>query len=203
MEFRFKSIKTVIYRVLRDFGIGDKEIAWQDYCEWGIEALQLIDAYTQYIERYEFPITIENNMAKLPDDFYSAMANPGLAYKIQDDSIVTEKKNGEIKLNYLALPFDEEGFLLIPDNISYDEAIKWRIGMMLSIRGELNNPVLNLQYCEAKWNFYCRQARSKSNMLDAESLERFAQNRLRFKLDTNQYATGFHRVVNKLNRKYK
>lgn len=201
MEFKLKSIKTIIYKTIRDLGIGDKEVAWQDFIEFGIEALQLIDGYTQYIQRLGYDIEVENHMAKLPGDYYSPLANPHLQYKIQGDSIITAcTKNGKIKLNYLAFPFDEEGFLLIPDNVSYDEAIKWRIAMMLSIRGELNNPNLNLRYCEDKWHWYCRQARAVSNMLDADATERFAQNRLRFKPDFNQYSVNFWRENNAVDR---
>jgi hypothetical protein len=200
MEFKLKSVKTIIYKTIRDLGLGDKEIAWQDYIEWAIEALQLIDAYTQYIEKHKVELKVENNFALLPSDFYTALSNPGLAYKIQGNSLLTDTPNGTIKFNYLAFPLDDEGFLLVPDHISYDEAIKWRIATMLSIRGELLNPNIDLKYCENKWNFYCTQAKGVSNSLNADAIERFAKNRLRLKPDHNQYKTNFYRVENPINR---
>lgn len=203
MNFKLKSVKSIIYKTVRDLGIGDKEIAWQDMIEWSAEALQQIDGYTQYIERLGVEIEIEDNMAKLPLDFYSAISNPHLVYKIQGDTIVTEKANGTICFNYLAFPLDEEGFMMVPDNIGYDEALMWKIATKLAMRGELHNPILDLRYCEAKWNFYCKQARSMSNMLSADDTERFAQNRLRFKPDHRQYNVNFWRVQNPVDRRKK
>jgi len=200
MNLKLKSVKSIIYKTVRDLGLGDRDIAWQDYIEWTAEALQLIDGYTQYIQKLGYELEVENHIAKLPMDFYSPIANQGLEYKIQGDCILTTKKNGTICFNYLAFPLDDEGFLMIPDNVSYDEALKWRIAMMLAIRGELTSTVINLQYCENKWVFYCRQARAVSNMLDADAVERFAQNRLRFKPDVNQYAVNFWRENNHIDR---
>jgi hypothetical protein len=201
MNFRLKSVKSIIYKTVRDLGIGDREIPWQDFIEYCAEALQQIDGYTQYIERLGVEIEIEDNIAKLPLDFYSAIANPHLVYKIQGDSIVTEKANGVICFNYLAFPLDEEGFPLVPDNVAYDEALMWKIATKLAMRGDLVSTAMDLRYCEAKWNFYCKQARSVSNMLSADDTERFAQNRLRFKPDSRQYNVEFWRVKNPIDRK--
>ena len=180
MEFKLVSVREVIYKVIRDLGLGDKEIAWQDFIEWGMEALQQIDAYTQYEEVIDYKIEVENHIAKLPMDFYSAMANPRLCYKIQNDCIITEKKNGTICFNYLAFVLDDEGFLMIPDNISYKEAILWKIAYKLSMRNELPNTNYTPAYCSKQWDFYCTQARSKGNSLSSDAIERFAKNRLNF-----------------------
>jgi hypothetical protein len=192
MEFKLTSSKEVIYKVVRDLGLGDKEIPWQDYLEYMSEALQQIDAYTQYEEVIGFELDIENHIAKLPCNFYSAIANPNLAYKIQGDCIITEKKNGKICFNYLAFIEDEEGFLMIPDNISYREAILWKIAYKESMRGNLPNTNFTPQYCQAKWNFYCTQARSKGNSLGADAIERFSKNRLSFgRMNNYNYQNKF------------
>jgi len=72
---------------------------------------------------------------------------------------------------------------------------------MLAIRGELVSTSIDLRYCESKWNFYCKQARAVSNMLDADATERFAKNRLRFKPDSGQYDVNFWRIQNPINRR--
>lgn len=199
MNFKLISCKEVIYKVVRDLGLGDKEIPWQDIIEWSCESLQQIDAYTQYEEKIGVEIEIENHMATLPMNFYAPMDNAGLVYKIQGDAILTEKKNGKIKFNYLAFILDDEGFLMIPDNISYREAILWKIAYKLAMRGELSGTYGDVAYCERKWNFYCTQARSKGNGLGIDAIEKFAKNRLRLVNDYTQYHQSFNRVQNPYN----
>lgn len=191
MEFKLTSVRKVVYTIIRDLGLGDKEIAWQDIVEYCMEALQQIDSYTQYKEVIGEPIEVENHMAKLPEDFYTAMSNPNLEYKIQGDSIVVSKKNGIIKLNYLAFILDEEGFLMIPDDISYSEALLWKVATKLCRRGELSGIYSDIKYCEAKWNFYCTQARAKGNSLGADGIERFARQRMSLGRNTNAYPNEF------------
>lgn len=201
MEFKLVSLKTIIYKAVRDLGLGDREIPWQDMLEWGIEALQQIDAFTQYIEVRGFEVEIDDYIGKLPENFYTFTENPGLVYRQQGDSIVVNTRKGKVAINYLAFPYDEEGIVMIPDNISFAEALMWKIANKLAIRGQLPNKELSIQYTQQMWNRYCGQARSKANSMSIDQLERFAKNRLTFKPDVMQYDKNFRVVGNPFNNK--
>jgi hypothetical protein len=192
MEFRLKEVESIISKIVRDLGIGDKEIPYQDYIEWIYEGLQMIGAYSQYKEKIG-KIKIEGYQGKLPSDYFSMMANPGLKYKLSHDTIYVEAKEGEVSINYLALPVDERGYPLIPDNISYDEALKWKVAYMLAIRGDLPKH-LTLEFTQAQWFKYVRQARAVANAFTPDQVERLRDTRMKLVPDMHQYDVGFHRV---------
>lgn len=99
-------------------------------------------------------------------------------YNIVLDNIITTYKTGTIKLQYLAMPVDEEGFPVIPDNDSYNEAFFWKVARQLSIRGQLKNKELTYQRCDYEWQWYCGQARSEGNALTHAQREKFAMENL-------------------------
>lgn len=196
MELRNISIKSIIQEAVRDLGVGDREIPFLDYIEWVAWGLQQIGAYSQYKEVYNHEIEIEDYQGKLPMDFYKVLSNPNLTYKITGDSISTTCKNDTIKFNYLAFQTDEEGFPMIPDHASYKEALVWLIAYRLSVRDELPNKKLNIDYCKRQWNYYCGQARAKGNELDEDAKARFARMHLGIKTSFNQYNLNFKDVDN-------
>lgn len=48
-------------------------------------------------------------------------------YKIQGNYIHTSFETGFIKIHYLSLPVDKEGYPLVPDNENFKQAIEWYI----------------------------------------------------------------------------
>jgi len=84
-------------------------------------------------------------------------------YNIVLDNIISTVKDGNLKIQYLAMPTDEEGFPLIPDNESYKEAFFWKVARQIAIRGKLPNERLTVDYCDQQWNWYCGQARAEAN----------------------------------------
>lgn len=102
-------------------------------------------------------------------------------YNIVLDNILTSYKEGKLKIQYLALPTDEEGFPLIPDNESYKEAFFWKIARQLAIRGQLPNKELKVDYCDYQWGWYCGQARAEANALTHAQMDWVA-------LDNQTYA---------------
>jgi len=92
-------------------------------------------------------------------------------YNIVLDNISTSYKDGTLKIQYLAMPTDEEGFPLIPDNESYKEAFFWYVANRLAIRGQLKNKDLSIGYCDAQWQWYCGQARAEANAFTHSQLD--------------------------------
>jgi hypothetical protein len=87
-------------------------------------------------------------------------------YVIKGGYIKTNIENGFIMLAYQAIPTDDEGYPMIPDNVSFIEAIYWYITMKLLYPQWASGQVRDAVYADAKrsWNFYCKQAYGNSMM---------------------------------------
>ena len=103
-------------------------------------------------------------------------------YFIKPGWIVTNKKEGYIKLAYKAIATDERGYPLIPDTSSYMEAVYWYVTMKLMyskyVKGTLGGsskyaPKYASQiYNDARssWNFYRNQAYAEAMMPTADDM---------------------------------
>lgn len=101
-------------------------------------------------------------------------------YNIVLDNIITNYKTGTLTLQYLAMPIDEEGFPVIPDNDSYKEAFFWKVARQLSIRGQLKNKELTYERCDREWQWYCGQARSEGNAFTHAQIDKLSLDHLTF-----------------------
>lgn len=106
------------------------------------------------------PINRDNSMLGLDSDDYK-WQGWGDYYMIDWPYIKTSFETGELKLFYKEFRFDEEGFILIPDNIDYREYIEWYIIYNLLLDGEtLKNKEIGLNYAESKFESSRRSAKS-------------------------------------------
>ena len=89
-------------------------------------------------------------------------------YNIDHPYIKTSFKEGNICMSYLKQPTDDRGWPMIPDKVSYIEAIKRYIVYKLKysefLTGKLPGNIF--AKLEDDWHWYCRQARNKMNMPD-------------------------------------
>lgn len=95
-------------------------------------------------------------------------------YNIIMDNIITSYKTGTLRLKYLAMPIDEEGFPMIPDNEAYKEAFFWKVARQLAIRDQLLNKQLTFDYCNRQWQWYCGQARAEAHVMTLAEKNMFA-----------------------------
>lgn len=192
------SIDYVIRKVSRDLGLGDRDIPWEDMIEWIGHGLQHIGAHAQF-EKKCVMLTVENYRAVLPDDFYRVNQDEFFTHhKILHDCIVfLDETIEEIELKYLALPIDERGFPLVPDNPSYMDALFWKCASQLAMRGELRNKELTFMMCDQKWKYYCGQARAEVTMVDLIELSQLSNQRLKLLPDYNQYFRNFSTLGHK------
>lgn len=209
MITKFIPINVVISKIVTDLGLGEKEIAYQNFVEWIVSGLKYIGVDYQYITK-EVELKVENYQVTLPCDFslFSRVLflenknttmmnrNPDLQqeeffnqdnriskldYKIENNRIITSFPKGSITLQYKAIPSDEEGLPLIPDLIEYETALFWRVVYQLNIYGyQFKNPALmDILFVQQQWRDYCAQARGAGNMPDLPTLERMKNNWLR------------------------
>lgn len=103
----------------------------------------------------------------------SKQKNDIIQYDLKPGYIITNVKEGYIKLSYFAEYTDDEGMPLIPDLASYSEAIYWYIAMKLLYIEYFTGRKPQHLYYDAKrsWNFYRQQAYAESLMPDSNEIE--------------------------------
>lgn len=92
------------------------------------------------------------------DSFHMSNTKPkhgGLTYKIQGNCIFTSIKDGEVEMAYKAMPLDDEGYPLIPDNSSYSRALELYIKLqwftVLFDTGKISAQVLSNTQQQYAW----------------------------------------------------
>lgn len=111
------------------------------------------------------------------DSFHMSNNKPELSdltYKIQGNCIFTAPlEQGQIEIAYQAMPMDEEGYPLIPDNSSYSRALEAYIKRewftILFDQGKLNGQVL--ARADQEYSFYVGQAQSEIIMPTIDQME--------------------------------
>jgi len=116
-----------------------------------------------------------------------------VTYVIANGYIKTNIETGYIMLSYLAIPTDCEGYPMIPDEISFKEAIYWYINMKLMYPQWCAGQVRDAVYYDARreWNYYCKQAYGDALMPDIDKLESIKNAWVRLVPEINEHNSGF------------
>jgi hypothetical protein len=117
--------------------------------------------------------TLLSNMIKRNTGNNTKVDNSNLVYSIKPGYINTNVSSGYLKLSYDRQITDENGFLMIPDKLSYIEAVYWYIVMKLSYPEWRSGKIRTDIYIDAKtsWAFYCKQAYAESMMPNQDEME--------------------------------
>lgn len=93
-------------------------------------------------------------------------------YDIKPGYLFSNMRDGFVKLSYFAIYTDEDGMPLIPDMISYSEAIYWYVTMKLMYPQYLNGKLAQHIYYDMRnsWNFYCKQAYAEAMMPNTDEI---------------------------------
>lgn len=110
--------------------------------------------------------------------FDSKNPSAGVQYTVKPGYIMCNAHCGYLLLSYSAIPTDEDSYPLIPDIMSYKEAIYWYITMKLKYPEYLNGRMNREIYYDIKrsWNFYSRQAYAEALMPNEDGLESLKNN---------------------------
>jgi hypothetical protein len=116
-------------------------------------------------------------------------------YIVDCDYIKTSFESGKICISYMAFPTDEECYPLVPDDISYMEAMFWYIYKKLLISfvapPETKRNGINYTFADQKWKYYCTQARNAANFPDIDKYESFMKKWVRMIPSINRHDTTF------------
>lgn len=117
-------------------------------------------------------------------------------YFIKPGYICTNARDGYIKLAYDAILTDSNGYPLIPDLTSYQEALYWYTLMKLKypeyLRGTLNREI----YYDIRrsWNFYRNQAYAEAIMPDEDQMISIKNEWLKLVPEINEEDTFFSNI---------
>lgn len=117
-------------------------------------------------------------------------------YWINNHHIKTTFQTGTIFIAYLSIPLDDDGFPLIPDDVSYREALYRYITMKLMYPSYLQGKLRDRQWDEMvqTWHNYCAQARGVANMPDEGQLENLKNQWVRLIPNINQFDSFFNNL---------
>ena len=114
-------------------------------------------------------------------------------YYVDSDLIKSSFITGKICLSYTAFPVDDECFPMVPDEISFKEAMFWYVYKKLLLGGtepQVNNKIDYL-FADEKWKYYCTQARNAANYPDIDKYESFMNQWVRLIPNMNRHSEGF------------
>lgn len=214
----FVSLKQVIAEVFRVFD--SEDIPFAALVEEAADALLFIGSFN-YTEDKTVTLDICDYNAKIPcdiiyinqvkkdngvpmkaatDSFHLLNQNsPDLftkseyVYTINVDHIFTSFEEGIIHINYRALAVDEEGYPMIPSDVTIRNAVKyhlmWTIGQRLFYKGKITESVY--RDIEQNRNWYMASAQSKINIPSHDQMESLANQFTRLIYDSNAHQDFF------------
>ena len=151
IKMDYTNINVIADRITRHPLLAD--LPFETILDYAIEFIKIVGMPKAYLEKTGM-VEISEYRGVLPCDFYQPIQvrttnglyfrestdsfhmspnkekegnikrNTGITYKIQGNFIFTSMKEGLIEIAYRALPIDEQGMPLIPDNGSYARAME-------------------------------------------------------------------------------
>lgn len=116
-----------------------------------------------------------------------------LTYKLQGNVIYTSMKEGEIELVYNAIQTDEDGFPMIPDNVTFINAlelyIKKKVFTQLFDEGKIQQPVYN-NVCQ-EYAFAVGQAQNNLIMPNEDQMQSLVNSLTSLVPKMSLHKTGF------------
>ena len=118
--------------------------------------------------------------------------NP-ITFDLNNNNITLSVKEGKVCMAYLAIPTDEEGLPLIPEDTSYQLAVKKYLTMKIDYiawrRGTLQQAVF--EHSQQEWMWYVGQAGNKAKMPNIDQLEAIKNQTMRLLPKVNAHETFF------------
>lgn len=120
------------------------------------------------------------------------------AYTIDNCWMKVNFLEGTVTISYMAVRTDEDGFPMVPDDVSYKEALYWYIVSKLYYPDYLRGTMAQYVYrdIENNWQRYCSQARGNAYMPDLNELESIKQMWVRLLPSINNHSLDFFRESN-------
>ena len=157
--------------------------------------------------------TTDNNMQPLQygastfhrsmhcDECVNENTNYEETYIVDNGYIKTSFVTGKICLSYNAFPVDDDCFPLVPDEISFREAMFWYVFKKLLLQSDLmindrrfKSNGIDYNFADQKWRYYCSQARNAANYPDIDKYESFMNQWVRLIPDISRHDLMFENL---------
>jgi hypothetical protein len=126
------------------------------------------------------------------DECVNEFAEGNDSYIIDGEYIKTSFPTGAICLSYMAFPTDEDCYPMVPDDISYKEAMFWYIYKQMLLGGfDKPNNKIDYNFADQKWKYYCTKARNAATYPDIDKYESFMNQWVRLTPSINRHAVFF------------
>jgi hypothetical protein len=184
-------VEVVIDKVVRTFKLRDWSYDIESIVEDISEALKLIGASKVYLSTTA-TIVVEGKIAKLPRDCEHVKSLvPESLYFVERGSYleVNAPDGTELTLSYQALPVDERGYPLVPDNVAVREAVMWYIAKILILQGELKR--ISFPMAEAEWQWRCGSARAELNVINTQQANKIYNDFVRLNPNKDSHKTNY------------
>jgi len=110
-------------------------------------------------------------------------------YRINGNYIQTSFESGHVRMHYLALPTDKEGYPLIPDNENVKYCLEWHIIRRL-IGAGYEHKVFKYDYADAQWEKYAARAMNEVSYYSLDGAAKFYRSIVRL-IPPDQFADDF------------
>lgn len=188
---RVTTVPRVVARIRRDLGITTPGIE-VEMIEWIAEALEHIGegpTFSQITTRLEVvdgratlpALTVQlvsvgvfpdyTALEDVPEDAKSTSL-PALlrrhdgtrdGYAVAPPYLSFSFAEGVVEVVTMGFAIDANQIPYIPDNPSFLEAMTWYVASRMTLAGyTLANPKHDFDYCDARWKYYCNQARTRA-----------------------------------------
>lgn len=115
---------------------------------------------------------------------------------LENGYIKTSFEKGEMMINYIAMVLDCDGYPMVPDNVSFTEALYWfctyKYLYSKALYGEINDKFYQDAY--NKWQYYCNQAGAEALMPDLNTLENIKKSFISLKPNLNRSIDFYNRL---------
>lgn len=210
------SVQEILWKVLKNPLCQDLTI--QQASEYVVEILKLIGAPLSFSDKVE-QLELKSHKVSLPADLIEikGVKHGGIplrygtdlyhvdqdtsclseyTYIVQECILISSLEKGCLDIAYKALPVDNDGYPLIPDNESYRMAIEYyimhRYLELLWAMGKITDKVF--QYYSQKRDWYVGQASSALTIANKDQLQSMANSINRLIINNDAYNTFYRNM---------
>jgi hypothetical protein len=114
-------------------------------------------------------------------------------YYINDAFLVSSFEEGCLTVSYTGTKVDEDGFPMIPDEVTYKKALKSYCQMMLDRKEWRRQRLSEAVYRDSQrdWEWYVRTARGKAQMPNIDKMESIKNQWVKLKPNQNSHSRFF------------
>lgn len=153
------------------------------------EAVLLMNEDESVRSQLSFLLDSKSNLTGEKTGSYSE----DFVYILKPGYINTKIEKGYLMISYQAIPKDEDGYPLIPNDPGYLEAVYWYIMMKLYYPMWVRKEVSTEVYYDAKknWSYYCKQAYGNAMMPTLDGMESIKNIWLKLVPDINAHDSAY------------